>query len=167
MEMTEKKQERLFWAIWAGSLSGIITALALYAPGVLQYLALFMGILVPAIIIFVGAARALQEKPVPLPETGWIGIEVPVSDVLPAELAPGESPEDWKGTAGSVTPPGFQGEEVLTEREKLRRQLVARRREGQFHVYGDGKDVPFQAQESEEEEEGGRTVYVTEYNLRK
>lgn len=166
MEMTEKKQERLFWAIWAGSLSGIITALALYAPGVLQYLALFLGILVPAIIIFVGAARALQEKPVPLPEPGWIGVEVPVSDVLPAELAPGESPGDWKSTAGSVTPPGFQVEEILTEREKLRRQLVARRREGSFHLYQAGQDIKFDARE-EEEEEGGRTVYVTEYNLKK
>lgn len=165
-EMEEKRQEILFWSIWAGTLAWTFTALVLYAPGVLRYLALLMGIIIPGAVVAVGMARALQSSPVPLPEDGWIGIEVPVSEVYPSELADGEQPADWKRTAGHVTPADFEGEEQLTPRARLRRDLVARRREGAFHLYSAGQDIEFAATEQEEEEEG-RTVYVTEYNLKK
>lgn len=149
-EMEEKRQEILFWSIWAGTLAGTFTALVLYAPGVLRYLALLMGIIIPGAVVAVGMARALQSRPVPLPEDGWIGIEVPVAEVYPSELADGEQPADWKRTAGHVTPLGFQGQEV---------------RVGCFRV-ADGKQVPFVAKEEVEEEEG-REVYVTQYQLKK
>lgn len=157
---------RRFWIALASIVGPIILAFSVYAPEVLRLLVLFVFTLAMFAFLFAVVAYAFQEKAVPLPEPGWIGVEAPVADVLPGELAQGESPEGWKRTANAVTPAGFQGEEVITEREKLRRQLVARRREGSFHLYAAGQDIKFAAQENEEEVDG-LTVYVTEYNLKK
>lgn len=159
---------RLFWIWWAILVSGGITALAIIAPGILKYLAMFMGIIIPSAIVLIGAAHALQPRHPEMPDDGWIGIEVDTDkvswvDFLPLEalldyINNGEDPsasekkrakakyEEWKATQGYATPPEFKGKSIYTDedgnvREDAHHVFEHRREQALKPAVGQGRDV--------------------------
>lgn len=117
---------RFFWLFWLAAGAGAIAGGIAY-PELSRAFILFLSCLAGGVILIVSLAHTIAEmgRQDTRPEKGWVGVEVAVSQITPMDLADGEAPEDWKGTDGYATPPGFEGESVYLEDEENVREDAA------------------------------------------